>query len=378
MSKHLDLLHLINGRSANVGNGALTLGLERLLNEDLPFNITWSRECWDDYTFGVRKFDSKFVDLINESDGMIVGGAVALNGRSFYPEAGMRFNLSPDLLQAINKPLVFYGFSYRVWPGQKYEHLDKLFNTLNVIREKDNMLLAVRNDGTKDWLHREFSIDTSFIYTVPDPGVFVPVKSAQTAPHQLIPDRPNVIIAPNDEDREQRYLPHQRTSIISSLASFIETIVAKHNANVILVPHYYDDLLMISQLVDAIKPSIAHQNITCAGLSRISGTNEFYDLYTKVDAIFSMRVHSMSPCIGLQLPMVPVVTQARMTDFLDTNSLRDLQINAFDPELSTLLYSSFLRLLSKPSDFTEKYYRSTQSMRAQARHFNQLVASLLS
>ena len=73
----ISLLHLVNGHSANVGNGALTEGAESVLNEDVQRPIVWSREAWDDYTFGLKPFDRKFVALINDrSDGMIVGGAV--------------------------------------------------------------------------------------------------------------------------------------------------------------------------------------------------------------------------------------------------------------------------------------------------------------
>ena len=78
----LKLLHLANSHSTNLGNGALILGTERVLGEDLGEDlgrpVAWTREPWDDYTFDLRTFDRAFVDRVNrETDGLIVGGAVA-------------------------------------------------------------------------------------------------------------------------------------------------------------------------------------------------------------------------------------------------------------------------------------------------------------
>lgn len=374
----LSLVHLVNGRSANVGNGALTEGAESVLGEDLAQPITWRREAWDDYTFGIKPFDRDFVSLINDGgDGMIVGGAVAINGREFYGDAGMRFNLPRELWPEIRKPLVFYGLSYRHWENQPYHHADKLLWTLDHILHRDNMLLGLRNDGTQEWLEAKFGVSDPRIQAVPDPGVFTPAD--EDGEYLDLEDgRPNVLIAFNDEDSAYRYRTEERrTAVLRGVVVAVERLLSRWDANVVLVPHYFDDLRMIVDFIDICKAPLAHQRMISTELARINGSRRFYGRYRKADLVISMRVHSMSPSIGLGVPMVPLVTQGRMTDFLDGIGVADLQVDAFDPDMADRLTEAIDRTLSDPAAVTRRFLAARADMREQARAFNRKVADLL-
>ena len=91
IKKRFLLIHLANTNSTNIGNGALIDGLESTIEEDFPVPVKWLREPWDDYTFGFTDFDEAFVNKVNSSDGLIVGGAVAFNGRNYNQYTGTRF-----------------------------------------------------------------------------------------------------------------------------------------------------------------------------------------------------------------------------------------------------------------------------------------------
>lgn len=374
----LSLLHLVNGRSANVGNGAVTEGAELILDEDLRRPITWSRVAWDDYTFGLKAFDREFVAQINErSDGMIVGGAVAINGREFYANAGMRFDLPRELWKDIRRPLIFYGVSYRVWPGQTYHHGDKLRWTLEHILGQENMLLGLRNDGTREWLRSTFGITSDRIHVVPDPAVFLPADEGGQY-HEFDEGRPNVILALNDEDSEWRYgKAGRRTAVLKGIVQAVERMLEKWDANVILVPHYFDDCRMLADFVDLCRPSLAHQRMISTGLARINGSRHFYGRYRRADLIISMRVHSMSPSIGLGVPMIPLVTQARMTDFLEDVGLADLTVDAFDPDLADRLSTAIDNTLSAPNVVRQRFGEARQLMRGRIRAFDEKVRMLL-
>lgn len=376
-NKPLSLIHLINGRSANVGNGALTEGAESVLTEDLGRPVTWSRDCWDDYTFGLKPFDRAFVDSVNRSDGLIVGGAVALNGRSFYANTGMRFNLPAELWPELRKPVVFYGLSYRLWPNQEYEHADRLRWTFDYILRNDRMLLGLRNDGTKEWLAATLGIESDRIHVVPDPGVFALADPAGPYP-EFQPGRPNIIVALNDEDREGRFIdPERRLAVLKGVAEALEQLVLRHEANIILVPHYFDDFRAIADVIDLCKPYIAHQNMIATGLARIEGSKRFYGRYLHADAVISMRVHSMSPSIGLGVPMVPLVTQGRMTDFLNGLGLGDLAVDAFAPNLAERLVQAVVWTMENKDVVRNRYQEARQTMRESIQKFNTLVTSLL-
>jgi polysaccharide pyruvyl transferase WcaK-like protein len=373
----LSLLHLINGRSANVGNGALTEGAELVLNQDLQRQINWSRLAWDDYTFGLKDFDRQFVAQINDhSDGMIIGGAVAMNGREFYGNAGMRFDLPQELWQEIRRPLVFYGLSYRHWDGQIYHHADKLRWTLEHILRQDNMLLGLRNDGTREWLAANFGIASDRFHVVPDPAVFLPADEGVQYPEFEL-GRRNVILAFNDEDWLGRYgTAERRLAVLKAMVPAIERMLVQWDVNLILVPHYFDDCRMLADFIDLCRPVLAHQSMIAAGLARINGSRHFYGRYKQADMVISMRVHSMSPSIGLEVPMIPLVTQDRMSDFLDGIGLKDLQVDAFDPDLTDKLNAAIDRTLEDPDAVRKRFGTARQQMREDARVFNAKVSHL--
>src|SRR5262249_5205085 len=150
----------------------------------------------------------------NAADAMIVGGAVALNGQPYYANAGMRFDLPQELWASIRRPVVFYGLSHRHWPARRYHHADKLRWTLEHILDRKDMLFAVRNDGTREWLQETIGFADERMHVVPDPGVFVPAERDGTY-HEFIDGKLNVILALNDEDRANRFgSPEARTRVI--------------------------------------------------------------------------------------------------------------------------------------------------------------------
>ncbi len=168
----LNLMHLANSNSTNVGNGALILGTESVIAEDFPSSVSWTREPWDDYTFDLRVFDQAFVDRVNgTADGLIVGGAVAIHGRHYLRNAGMRFDLPLELWPKLEKPTVFYGLSHRHWRRQPFHHRDKLRRAVAFALESPRMLFSVRNDGTKEWLEELLGERLDGVLTVPGPAV---------------------------------------------------------------------------------------------------------------------------------------------------------------------------------------------------------------
>jgi polysaccharide pyruvyl transferase WcaK-like protein len=374
----LALLHLVNLRSANVGNGALTLGLESILEEDLARPVRWSREPWDDYTFGLKPFDRRLVESINNSsDGLIVGGAVALNGRAHFPNTGMRFDLPRELWSELRRPIVFYALSYRHWPGQTYHHADRLRAAIADILERPNMLFGVRNDGTREWLASFIGITDERIHVVPDPAVFVPFDDSG-ADDEIEPGRPNIILSFNDEDPELRYgTPERRGAILKSMAVAFERVLERTDVNLVLATHYFDDARMMTDFIALSRPQLAHQRMIPTGCARLPGTRRFYGRYRKADLIVSMRVHSMSPSIGLGVPMIPLVTQDRMVDFLRDVGLDDLRVDAFAPDLAERLERAILGALADPAPYRHRFAAARAAMRARAQVFNREVARVL-
>jgi len=376
-SKALKLVHLANFNSTNIGNGALANGLENTLEADSPRPVEWHREAWDDYTFRKIDFDQAFVDKINARDGLVVGGAVTFNGRDYNDRTGTRFELPFELWGEIKKPVVFYGLSYRNWPGQIYHHADKLKLMVEKALSSKNMLFSVRNDGTKAWLRSMTGIDSDEIIEVPDSAVFV--EAAAGFYPEIIDGVRNVIVAFNDEDAGQRFdqkIGHSREAVIDTLVSVMERLAERYPINIILCPHYFDDFRMMSTFIERIKPSLAHQNMVASGLCRVKDTPYFYGRYTRADLAISMRVHSMSPCIGLGVPMVALTTQDRMSDFIARLGLQNQAVDAFDPQLADKLYERAVHTLDHGAQVQASFAQARAGLREQTRQFHQRLNAL--
>ena len=381
----MKLIHLANFNSTNVGNGALINGLESTLEEDFGVPVDWSRDPWDNYTFGLKRFDEQFVEKVNQSDGLIVGGAVTFNGRDYNDQTGTRFELPLNLWKKLRKPVVFYGLSYRHWSGQTYHHLDKFRETIQTILSSEHMILALRNDGTRDWLRHHTGIESNKIMEIPDSAVYVKARNDGCTP-EIIEGSKNIIVSFNDEDVEYRYDESMsvsgvenraRSHVIKGLVHAIEGLAEKFPVNFILCPHYFDDYRMLSDVVASLKPRIAHQMTVSTGLCRVKDTEQFYARYQKADLAISMRVHSMSPCIGLATPMVAYTTQDRMTKFLDKVELADIAVNAFGIESGKTLLERARYTLDNCEQVRQRFEVVRASMRQATREFHERVKALL-
>ncbi|MBI3637450.1 MAG: polysaccharide pyruvyl transferase family protein [Candidatus Rokubacteria bacterium] len=402
----MKLLHLANHHSTNVGNGALIHGTERVLTEDLGDQVTFVPEAWDDYTLrGLRRFDGEFVDLVNRSDALLVGGAVTFNGRAQFANAGMRIDLPVELWAKIDRPVVFYGVSYRVWPGQPYHHRERLRQTIAYLAEHPRVFFGVRNDGTKAWLEALIGYSSDGIVAVPDPGLYV---SADDHPRAEIDrSRINLVLSLNDEDdvyrfggrlreavwtgvgefvddrtlgRAWRRLPgwqNRRRAFLRKLAVALERLVRRWDMNVILTPHYVDDYRMMADFVAVCPPWLAHQAMISSGLAKVPQTAYFYALYAQADVAISMRVHSMSPAIGLGTPCVALVSQARMRGFLADAGLLDFGVDVFDADLVEKLEALVARCLGDREGVRDRQRRTRQRMRERTAAYNHRIASLL-
>ena len=383
----LNLIHLANFNSTNIGNGALISGLESTVSEDLSCSVNWLREPWDDYTFGLVDFNEDFVAKVNSSDGLIVGGAVTFNGRDYNNRTGSRFELPFELWPKITSPVVFYGLSYRHWisQGQTYHHADKLKRLIETALEADNMIFSVRNDGTKKWIKDLLGIESDQIFEIPDSAVFVEHEEGHYYP-ELMDGVTNLMLSFNDEDADFRFDEsltvegksiRSREHVISELVSAVERLYDEFPLNIVLCPHYFDDYRMMSDFLERIRPRIAHQRMVSTGLCRVKDTGYFYGRYKKADLAMSMRVHSMSPCVGLGTPMMAYTTQDRMTDFMSRIGLQNNYVDAFNPAASDELYTHLKFAIENKLQVEESFQGVRANLREEARKFHSLMNDFL-
>lgn len=405
--KSIKVLHLANWNSTNIGNGALIHGSEKVFKEDISMDVEFIPEAWDDYTFKRKKFDESFVSLVNDTaDVLMVNGAVTFNAfRKKNLHTGMRFDLPLPLWDEIKKPIILYGLSYRCWPFQQYPNLDALKAMITYAIKAPYVFFAVRNDGTKEWIQRMCGIDSDQIHEIPDPGLFVPFGDCNYP--ELHPTKKNILIAFNGEDAVYRYATKfqkqvwqllssfvsdrllkkifssiagykkERKKVVKELTKTVEQIAKNYDAQFVLVPHYLDDYEIIQEFISVLQERIAHQLVTSTGLLTVPHTKYFYGRYKKADLVLAMRVHSMSPSIGLNTPVVPITSQGRMRSFLEKINLLDISVDTSKECFHTDLYAKCKDILDDPKTIQMKLAESTRSMRENFLTINKNIEKFL-
>jgi hypothetical protein len=344
-------LHLVNLHSSNVGNGALMLGAERVLREDWGEAWNFDRIAWDDFTFGRTPWDASFVDACNRRDLLLVNGAVTFNGRAYLKNTGSRLDLPLPLWRDIRVPILCYGLSHRHWSGAEYHHLNALKTWLQEMEARPRFVLGLRNDGTLEWLRKLTGLPLSRAVEIVDPAMFVPIADTP-AP---MDEAPHVILALNDEDSGARYTsPENRRAFLAALASVLVAVLEPRGLRLKLALHYFDDFRSAADLIDSLPPAFAHQRVSTFG--PVAGTDApaFYAHYPRARAIIAMRVHSMSPALGLGCPVLTLTTQPRLERFLANLGLAHVALSAdavsTDPLQLTRRFESLLDVPAHPAN----------------------------
>ncbi|MEK7541719.1 MAG: polysaccharide pyruvyl transferase family protein [Patescibacteria group bacterium] len=376
----MKFLHLANFYSTNIGNGALIFGTERVLREDIHPDIEFVPEPWDEYVIenalGPRKFDAGFADLVNRHDALLVGGAVTFNGRAHLADAGMRLNLPLRLWQEIRKPVIFYGNAARFWPGQTYHHRDRLRDILAYLGQRPDALIGVRNDGTKHLLESLVGFASDRIVSLPDPGLFVPAVPGEYP--EIAKGKINIAVALNNEDEASRFPdPEKKQRFLNAFCDTLDRLSRTWDLNLVFVPHHFDDYKIIAECVALLPPALAHQRSVSCGLVTVPHTPYFYGRYAQMDLALSMRIHSLSPAIGLGVPVVPLVSQQRMSAFLDDMGLADMGLDIFDLNFAEKFYAAAHRALSDAVAARQRLRGAADAARERTRVFNREIRRLL-
>jgi polysaccharide pyruvyl transferase WcaK-like protein len=383
------LIHLANHHSNNIGNGALILGTESVLREDLSNDIEFVPAAWDDYSLGTKRFDETFVEEVNRSDGLIVGGAVMFNGSRAFKHTGCRIDLPLDLWRRIARPIVFYGVAYGTFPAQRYHHRAVLKTFLEETIARPNVLFAARNDGSKGWLESVLGRRADDILSVPDPGLYVP--TAEVAHPELSPGKLNVLLALNGETECYRfggrwptqlweYTPgwkRRKMRFLTSLAGSLETLSQRYDVNIVVCAHSPTDFKMLGEFFSVAPSRLRDQRLVMAPILRAASAPHFYDLYKKADLAISMRIHSMDCATGVGTPFIAINSHPRIGAFMTDAGLEEFVVNLSDPGLADTVAGLAGSILDHRSQVSEQLRAARARMRARTREFNTRIGALL-
>ena len=388
------VVHLANHGSRNIGNAALIHGLERLLHEDIPRQVRFVAEPWDEYSRGLRAFDESFVKRVNEADALLVGAAVAFDG------SGFRFDLPLELWKRIERPIVLYGLSHRTWRRRPFPHRDRVVRVLQAALANERVIFSVRNDGTKEWLEAQSGEPLPHLRVAPDPAVFVPTVDA---PHlELEPGRPTVLVAPNAEDEIERFgsalrrralrrpqasrvVPltsswswrEERERVLRDVAAALSRIVRERDATLVFCSNDPFDVGMSYDLFSMLHPEARYNSAFAPAALPVAAGPAYYDLFAKADVVLGMRIHSMTPPIGIGTPVVPLVSQDRMRVFMADSGISDLCVEMLDEHVGDRVHEALVRALDDPVALRTRLAAARDTLRARASELDAEISGLL-
>ncbi|CAH6817388.1 polysaccharide pyruvyl transferase family protein [Vibrio splendidus] len=289
------LLHIASF-NGNIGDNASHFGFEKILNHiGLNFKIERLeiRRAYKNYK-GEDKvtFDEGFVKYANGFDFVVIGGGGFLDYWVPGSANGTTFDISNDILNKIKSKLLFTSIGSNPHKEVPKENYNKFESFIKFALDKDNITLALRNDGSHDSLKNDFpSIQHDRISMIADHGFFYDIVN-DTQP--IINEDYFCINITNDQIamfNEGRQL-EDKEWYYSELTRVVEHFVNEYDYKLVLVPHIYSDIQAISEFIDYLPQHIIRNKMIISSyMQGDTGTEYTFNVYKNSKLNIGSRYH---------------------------------------------------------------------------------------
>lgn len=307
----------------NIGDNANVVGtralLRRTLNCDIEFTDLEYLEYEPDARWGGKRFDDKFVTIVNGHDLLMIGGGGFFELAVDRSATGTPIDLSADVLDRIKVPIVFHALGVDVSYGLCEARTEKFRAFLQRLQQRPDVLVSVRNDGSMETLRKVVGRESvRGIDKVPDGGFFtVPADCA----HIEIPSEGKCIAINLAGDRLGFRFHESEPGIHTNCDAFLERLATTLNdlfrqdteIFAVIVPHIPEDLAITSRFMDTIGPPFCRKRVAVAPYVHGKQAQDYiFDLYGKCDVVLGMRFHANVCPIGLGVPTIGLVTHPQV------------------------------------------------------------------
>tara|TARA_R100001377_G_scaffold80923_1_gene60124 strand:- start:214 stop:1362 length:1149 start_codon:yes stop_codon:yes gene_type:complete len=377
--KVIDILHVASF-NGNIGDNANHKGFYRKIKETLP----------DEYIINIKEFeirevfwknkafDAKFVEYANEFDLIIFGGGNYFELWVDSSPTGTSISIEPSIFMNITPPVIFNALGIDPAQGASTLSIDKFESFLDAIESKGDCILSCRNDGSiaalKEYVDKKYH---SRFYHVPDAGFFTTVADIEHI--EIVKGKKNIAIQLAGDMLETRFNIKDGSIsynyFLKSMATYIQSLIADYDANIILIPHIYSDLKIIADLLMIISDKERRNSLKVAPyLTGERGQDYIFGIYKECDLTIGMRFHANVCSIGLKTPTIGLVNYRQIKELYNELSLSQYGVSVNSE------FSEELILLSKSllEGDTESIYDSTlSSLNAQQRPYFESIKNLI-
>jgi polysaccharide pyruvyl transferase WcaK-like protein len=113
------------------------------------------------------------------------------------------------------------------------------------------------------------------------------------------------------------------------------------------------------------------------GLPRFENAESIYEVYENASLVIASRVHSMSPALGMKIPVIVITTQDRLTHFMREMGLGMLVLDYSEKDLIHKLKHMTNQILSSDKTYVDEIADSVATARAEISRFNDLISRSL-
>ena len=294
----------------NIGDNANISGTRKKLLHNLKdYSLEFTNLEIREFYWKKRSFDEGFVSYVNEFDLFIIGGGNYFELWVENSSTGTSIDISVEKLRLIKTPTVFYALGCDEGQGIGKGCLRKFKLFLDYVLSKEKQfLVSVRNDGSLTTIKKNLGGEYSNrIKRIADGGFFVNIKD--TNHPEIEPQNTNIGINIAGDMLDGRYSNITYKEFIKKFSNLLIKIMNKNsNINLVLFPHIYKDLSIISDFIHAFPDEYARKRITISPYLHGEKSSEYiFDLYSKCDLIIGNRFHSNVCAIGLGVPSIGIV-----------------------------------------------------------------------
>lgn len=352
------ILHLASFMG-NIGDNASHLGLNNILNtifDSFPkIKRLEIRRFYKNYQLPDKLFfDDNFVNMTNNYDLIIIGGGGFLDYWIENSKTGTTLDISENIFLKIKTPILISSVGSHPHQDIPDGNIEKFEKFLNLILNKDNVSLALRNDGSKVVINNLFGTKyNELIPEVLDNAFFFKPESIGF----LISDKKYILLNIAMDQVQMKNMVVGTVNYnfyLFELLKFIKKVIAESDLNIVFAPHIFSDYLAIQELLSGLNNfHIRKRIIISPYVQGDFGCNLIFNLYRKAEFIIGMRFHANVCSMAMEKKSLGLAALDRVAYLYENMGNEDSLVLLNEP-FSEKLFSGLLNYMQNPVNKIEQ------------------------
>lgn len=321
----------------NLGDNFSHRGLTTLLKKKF-FNIDLEtvelRRFYQNASQNNLLFDNSFASLANSYDLVIIGGGGYFKQNFSQTSSATTFDFSKSFLNKLKAPLVFNSIGGVDNVSSNHpDNNDKFISFLNQIKKRENIVINLRNDGSKENI---LSIDKKFDFSN---SFFSVLDCAFHSEFKIKGKKEKDYILINLGWDQVENLFNKSENFYELFSEFLLKTYSEKEIILRFIPHIYKDFKSISKVLDKMPDDFVRYKTEVCSLSfDYKSLINTAQNYLFANEIYAGRFHSNILGIKFKKKVTPLYRFKRVDDMYESitedkgikTSFKNLEFNYYD------------------------------------------------